>query len=116
MVKFWKKEDELTNSPQETMGFTKDFQTLTKIQNYLIKMYKLTSKEQVTEIKSLLSQNNVLIINAKELLDNHHITIEELRETMDQIKMHLAEFGGSIGRIGGQYLILTPNVHIRISN
>ena len=116
MVKLWKKDDELTNSPQETMGFSKDFSVLSKIQNYLIKMYKLTSREQIPEIKGLSSQNKILIINAKELLDNHSITIEELRETMDQIKIHIAEFGGSIGRIGSQYLILTPNVHVRISN
>ena len=119
MIKFWNRDDddELTDPAHETMGVEKDFLwTYSKIQNYLIKMYKLSSAKQIDEIKNLLIKNNILVINAKELLENQTISLQELREIMDQLKLFLTAFGGSIGRIGDQYLVLTPNVHIRISN
>ena len=107
----------MKSSPQETMGLGKDFlQHYPKVQNYLIKMYKLNSPSQVEDIKGKLLKNNVLIINAKELLEKKAITIEELKKTIDELKGFLHKYGGSVGRIGENYLILTPSRNIRISN
>ncbi|MHA1271923.1 MAG: cell division protein SepF [Promethearchaeota archaeon] len=116
MLKFWKKDEELINSPREAMGISRTIESFSGIQNYLIKMYKLTSTTQIREIKDLLLKNNVLIINAKEILEDNAITIEELKDMIDELREFIAKYGGSIGRIGDQYLILTPNVHIRISS
>ncbi|MGQ4873312.1 MAG: cell division protein SepF [Promethearchaeia archaeon] len=116
MLKFWKKDEDFINSPREAMGISRTIESFSSIQNYLIKMYKLTSIAQVREIKDLLLKNNVLIINAKEILEDNAITIEELKDMIDELREFIAKYGGSIGRIGDQYLILTPNVHIRISS
>ncbi len=120
MPKLWKKEsEELLGSPEETMGFSKDKNYLNVssiVQSFFIKKYKLNSIEQVEDVKKQLSGRKILIINAKEILDNRTISIEELKRAIDEIKTYLAETGGSIGRIGDQYLILTPNSHVKIAN
>jgi len=119
LTKFWKKEsDELLISPQ-TMGFSSDKNVLNGssiIQNFLIKKYDLKSVEQVEDVKKQLVGRRILIINAKQILDDKKITIEQLVKIIEEIKTHLAETGGSIGRIGDQYLILTPNSNVKIAN
>ncbi len=117
MNKFWKKESEdLLKSAYETLGITKDKNGFSVVQNYLIKQYELKAIEQVEDIKKQLRGRKILIINAKDLLEKQTLTIEELKHAVEQIKTCLSETGGSIGRIGDQFLILTPNSHIKISN
>jgi SepF-like predicted cell division protein (DUF552 family) len=117
MNKFWKKEgDELLQSAFDTLGISKDKNGFTISQNYQIKKYDLKALEQVEDVKKQLRGRKILIINAKELLENQTLTIEELKHAIDQIKASLSETGGSIGRIGDQFLIITPNSHIKIAN
>ncbi|MHA1293779.1 MAG: cell division protein SepF [Promethearchaeota archaeon] len=118
MKKFWRKiEENLLTSPQETMGFSKEKDYLQKknIRNFLIKKYNFYSINQVGDIKKQLLANKILIINAEELFEKD-IPIVELKKAIDEIKTYLNECGGSIGRIGHKYLILTPNSNIRIAN
>ena len=83
---------------------------------FLIKKYNFKSIEQINDIKKQLLGRRILIINTKELLTNSEIPIQELKHGIDKIKSFLKNCGGSIGRIGDQYLILTPSPHVKISN
>ena len=119
-LKFWKKveENELFGSPQDAMGFSKEtdyLQVSSLIQRFFIKKYNFQSIEQVEDIKKQLTGKKILIVNARELLQNHR-NIEELTQAIEDIKGFLKKSGGSIGRLGEHYLILTPSAHIKIAN
>ncbi len=114
MGKLWGKKDNnmLLGNPQDTMGFSKEYSSL--LHNFTIKKYDFSSLEQVKDIKKQLLGRRILIINAKEILENADIS--ELKRGIEEIKTFLREKGGSMGRLGENYLILTPNAHIKISN
>ncbi|MFX1363289.1 MAG: cell division protein SepF [Promethearchaeota archaeon] len=114
MGKLWgKKEDhELLGSPQETMGFSKEYSSL--LQNFIIRKYDFTNLHQIEDIKNQLLKRKILIINAKEILEN--IDVSELKKGIEEIKTFLRENGGSMGRLGDNYLIVTPNAHVKIAN
>jgi SepF-like predicted cell division protein (DUF552 family) len=114
MGKFWGKKDvnDLLGSPQETMGFSKEYSSL--LQNFIIKKYDFSSLAQVEDIKKQLLGRKILIINAKDVLEN--VDVSELKRGIEDIKSFLRENGGSMGRLGDQYLIITPNSHIKIAN
>ena len=118
-MKIWKKDfDDILGdgSPHETLGFTKEKNYQFELfQNFLIKKYNFKSIEQVNDIKKQLTGRSILIINARELLNNDTIPIQELKNSINEIKSFLNERGGSIGRIGDQYLILTPSSHIKMT-
>jgi len=119
-LKFWKKieENELFGSPQDAMGFSKEtdyLQVSSLIQRFFIKKYNFQSLEQVDDIKKQLTGKKILIVNARDLLENHK-NLEELTEAIEEIKGFLKKSGGSIGRLGEHYLILTPSAHIKIAN
>lgn len=119
-LKFRKRieENELFGSPQDAMGFSKEtdyLQVSSLIQRFFIKKYNLQSLEQIEDIKKQLTGKKILIVNAMELLQNHR-NIEELTEAIEEIKIFLKKSGGSIGRLGEHYLILTPSAHIKIAN
>jgi len=114
MGKFWgkKEDDELLGSPQETMGFSREYSSL--LQNFVIRQYELSSPNQIDDIKNQLMKQRILIINAKEILKN--IDVSELKGIIENLKSFLRENGGSLGRLGDTYLIMTPNTHIKIAN
>ena len=114
MVRFkGRKEDiELVGSPQEAMGFSKEYSTL--LQNFVIKKYDFSSPNQIEDIKKQLLGKRILIINATEILENSDIS--EVKRTIEELKSFLRENGGSIGRLGDHYLIVTPNSYVKISN
>ncbi|MFX1311402.1 MAG: cell division protein SepF [Promethearchaeota archaeon] len=114
MGKFWgKKEDvELLGSPQEIMGFSKEYSSL--LQNFVIKKYDFSNPSQIDDIKNQLMKQKILIINAKDILEN--IDVSELKGAIENLKSFLRDNGGSLGRLGNQYLIVTPNSHIKIAN
>jgi len=119
-LKFRKRieENDLFGSPQDAMGFSKEtdyLQVSSLIQRFFIKKYNLQSIEQVEDIKKQLTGKKILIVNASELLQNHR-NLEELTEAIEEIKGFLKKSGGSIGRLGEHYLILTPSAHIKIAN
>ena len=114
MGRLWgKKEDnELLGSPQETMGFSKEYSSL--LHNFIIRKYDFTNLNQVEDIKNQLLKRKILIINAKEILDN--VDVSELKRQLEDLKSFLRENGGSMGRLGDHYLIITPNAHVKIAN
>ena len=105
-------------SPQETMGFSKegDLLMLTSVQNYLIKKYTFNALDQVNDIKRQLLGRRILIINTKDLFKNENIPRNDLKRAIDEIRLFLAENGGSMGRLGESTLIITPNSQVKISN
>lgn len=114
MGKFWGKKDDndLLGSPQETMGFSKEYSSL--LQNFIIRKYDFTNLTQVEDIKKQLLGRKILIINAKEILEN--IDASGLKRGIEDLKSFLRDNGGSMGRLGDHYLIITPNAHVKISN
>ena len=114
MGKFWgkKEDDELLGSPQETMGFSREYSSL--LQNFVIRKYDFSNPKQIDDIKNQLMKQKILIINAKKILDN--IEVSELKGVIENLKSFLRENGGSLGRLGDNYLIVTPNAHIKIAN
>ena len=128
MGKLWgKKEDhELLGSPTETMGFSKEYSSL--LQNFIVRKYDFTNLNQVEDIKKQLLKRKILIINAKEILEKDYtvggiskttefnIDVSELKKGIEDLKSFLRENGGSMGRLGDHYLIMTPNAHVKIAN
>ena len=113
MGRFWKKiEADLLSSPEETMGFSREFSSLKE--SFTIKKYDFTSLEQVEEIKRELLGKRILILNATDVLKN--IDITQLKRGIEDLKSFLRENGGSMARLGDKYLILTPNSWVKISN
>jgi SepF-like predicted cell division protein (DUF552 family) len=113
LVKFWRKvDDELLNSAEETMGFSRDLSSLTN--SFVIKKYDFSAIEQIEDIKNELLSRKILIINAKEILQN--IDVTKLKRGIEDLKIFLRENGGSMARLGDQYLILTPNRLVKIVN
>ena len=114
MGKLWgKKEDhELLGSPTETMGFSKEYSSL--LQNFIVRKYDFTNLNQVEDIKKQLLKRKILIINAKEILEN--VDVSKLKRGIEDLKTFLRENGGSMGRLGDHYLIMTPNAHVKIAN
>ncbi|MHA1478978.1 MAG: cell division protein SepF [Promethearchaeota archaeon] len=113
MGRLWKRvEADLLSTPEETMGFSREFSSLK--QSFTIKKYDFSSLEQVEEIKKQLLGKRILILNAKDLLKN--IDITKLKRGIEDLKSFLRENGGSMARLGDDYLILTPNSYVKISN
>ena len=113
MGKFWKKvDDELLSSTEETMGFSRELSSLTN--SFIIKKYDFSALEQIEDIKKELLNRKILIINAKEILQK--IDVTKLKRGIEDIKIFLRENGGSMARLGEQYLILTPNRLVKIAN
>ncbi len=120
MLKIWKKETEdLFSSPQETMGFSRELgieQAQSINAMFLIKKFAFSSINQIDDIKRELGRKRILIINAKSLFEANNTQIETVKKCIEEIKTFLKENGGSIGRIGDDFLIITPNSQIKIAS
>ncbi len=111
MGRLWKKvEADLLSSPKETMGFSRE---LLK-ESFTIKKYDFSSLEQVEQIKKELLSKRILILNATDILKNVDIT--QLKRGIEDLKSFLRENGGSMARLNEEYLIMTPNSSVKISN
>lgn len=94
------------------MGFSREFSSLTH--SFVIKKYDFSAIEQIDDIKNELLNKRILIINAKEILQK--IDVTKLKRGIEDLKIFLRENGGSMARLGDQYLILTPNRLVKIAN
>ena len=109
----WKKvEADLLSSPEETMGFSRELTSLKE--SFTIKKYDFSSLEQVEQIKKELLSKRILILNAADILKNVDIT--QLKRGIEDLKSFLRENGGSMARLNEEYLIMTPNSSVKISN
>lgn len=113
LTRLWKKvEEDLLRSPEETMGFSNELTALK--QKFVIKKFDFSSLDQVEQIKKELMGRKILIINTQDLLKSVDVT--KLKRGIEDLKTFLRENGGSMARLGEQYLIMTPNSYIKISN
>jgi len=111
--RYWKKvEADLLNSPSETMGFSRELSALKE--SFTIKKYDFSSLEQIEQIKKELLSKKILILNASGVLKN--IDITQLKRGIEDLKSFLRENGGSMARLNEEYLIMTPNSSVKISN
>ena len=94
------------------MGFSRELTSLKEC--FTIKKYDFSSLEQVEEIKKELLSKRILILNASDVLKN--IDITQLKRGIEDLKSFLRENGGSMARLNDEYLIMTPNSSVKISN
>ena len=119
-LKWWKKDQyDFKSSVEETLGCLQQlgaYNAGSHHTRYMIKKYRFGSLDQLDDIKAELAGGSVLIMNASEVLGNQNVSALDFKRTIDQIRAFLKVNGGSIGRIGDNYLIMTPNGHIKISS
>jgi len=118
-LKLWKKgRYDFRTSVEETMGCLHRMGAIesSHLSQYLIKKYNLSSIDQVADVKKQLLRGNILIINVSTILGDQNVSIVDFKRSIDQIRAEINLTGGSIGRIGDTYLIITPNSHIKISH
>ena len=122
MLKFWKnsEDEEIFTSPKKIIGFSKESDDLVNPnedmpgQRYLITKFRFERLRQLQTIKNELLNKKILIIHANSILRNKNIPVKQLKEGIEDLKSFIRESGGSIGRIGEEYLIITPNSNIQI--
>ncbi|MHA1731510.1 MAG: cell division protein SepF [Promethearchaeota archaeon] len=81
----------------------------------VVKSLALKNLDQVPEVKRELKSGNMLILDAAALMENTEFSIIELKRAIEQVRAFVKELGGSMGRLGDQYLILTPSPNLRLS-
>lgn len=79
-----------------------------------IKMINFESLNDVEKIQRDLQDGNIMVVNTEKLLQTRSIL--ELKRAIDKLRGSCQGLGGSIGRIGDQFLIITPNPYIRIGD
>ncbi|MHA1675112.1 MAG: hypothetical protein ACTSYI_15960 [Promethearchaeota archaeon] len=79
-----------------------------------IKKIELRDEKDFKRINQNLAQNRILFIQTKLYFENHQEDLVTLRNTMNQLKQICLRNGGSMGRVGEDILVLTPNPQIRL--
>ena len=79
-----------------------------------IKRMDFRSLADIESIQRNLKNGNIMLLNTEHLLKSRSIL--ELKRAIDQLRGSCTELGGSIGRLGNNFLILTPSPFIRIGN
>lgn len=105
------------SSVEETMGVLQKlgaFKNTTTGFTY-IKTVSLRSISQVCDVQDELRRGNILILDTLEILSQGETAILEFKRALEQIKGTVRELGGSLGRLGEQYIIATPNPHLKIN-
>lgn len=80
-----------------------------------IKTLPFQSLNQVASAQDELRRGNILILDANEFLNQGEDKVLEFKRGLEQIRGTVKELGGSIGRLGEQYIIATPNPHLKIN-
>ena len=114
---FRKKDHVFASSVEETMGVLQKlgaFKNTTTGFTY-IKTMSLRSLSQVPNVQDELRRGNILILDTLEMLNQGEAVLLEFKRALEQIKGTVRELGGSIGRLGEQYIIATPNPHLKIN-
>ena len=81
-----------------------------------IKTFPFKSLNQVADIQDDLRRGNILILDTLEFLSQGETAILEFKRGLEQIRGTVRELGGSLGRLGEQYIIATPNPHLKINS
>lgn len=79
-----------------------------------IKKMELRDNHDIKKISQNLSLNRILFVQTKLYFEQHRDDIIVLRDTMNQLKKICTQNGGSMGRIGEDILVLTPNENVKL--
>ena len=120
---FRKSENDIENDVNDNKSETEyntlqSFTSLSKNPKYsvcFVKCAQFKSLEDIDGVKKDLALGNILILNAKELLESKMLSILEVKRAVEQIRAFTRELGGSMGRIDDNTMIITPNPYIRLN-
>ena len=72
------------------------------------------SQRQLADQKDLSQQGQILFLKTGKYFEQYQDEVIKLKTTMDFLKKICLNIGGSIGRIGPDLLVLTPNERIKL--
>jgi len=79
-----------------------------------ISQRQLTDQRDISQIESDLKNGQILFLKTGQFFEQYQDEVIKLKGAMDQLKKICLNFGGSIGRIGPDLLVLTPNEKIKL--
>lgn len=95
-------------------GINSDGTNRKSYDTYYVTRSKLKSLDDIEKIKMDLERGYILILDASDLLKSNTLSVLELKRAIDQIRGFCKDMGGSIGRIGEEFLVITPDSSIKI--
>jgi len=91
---------------------------VTSINNSQSRIYisqrQLTDQKDLPQIESELKNGQILFLRTNNFFEQYQDEVIKLKQMIDQLKKICLNFGGSIGRIGPDLLVLTPNEKIKL--
>ena len=79
-----------------------------------ISQRQLTDQKDISQIESDLRANKILFLKTSQYFEQYQDEVIKLKQMIDQLKKICLNIGGSIGRIGPDLLVLTPNEKIKL--
>lgn len=79
-----------------------------------ISQRQLTDQKDLLQIENDLRGGQILFLKTSKYFEQYQDEVIKLKTTMDFLKKTCANLGGSIGRIGPDLLVLTPNEKIKL--
>lgn len=80
----------------------------------LIKTRPLESLDDLPVIRQDLKAGNVLITNVQAIMGGSQYSLAQLKQAFRTLRSYVQDLGGSMGRLGDNLLILTPNPRLRV--
>ena len=79
-----------------------------------ISQRQLTDQKDLSQIETDLRANKILFLKTGQFFEQYQDEVIKLKQMIDQLKKICVNIGGSIGRIGPDLLVLTPNEKIKL--
>lgn len=79
-----------------------------------ISQRQLTDQRDLSQIENDLKNGQILFLKTGQFFEQYQDEVIKLKSAIDQLKKICISFGGSIGRIGSDLLVLTPNEKIKL--
>jgi SepF-like predicted cell division protein (DUF552 family) len=88
---------------------------MSKNNSYIyISQRDLSEEKELSQIETDLKGGKILLLNTEPFFELHQDNLVSLKNAMDQLKIMCSRVKGSIGRIGDNLLIITPNERIKL--
>jgi len=82
--------------------------------NIYILQRQLTDQKDLLQIEKDLRAGQILFVKTNHFFEQYQDEVTKLKNTVDFLKKTCENLGGSIGRIGPDLLVLTPNEKIKL--
>ena len=79
-----------------------------------ISQRQLTDQKDLPQIETELKNGQILFLKTSNFFEQYQDEVIKLKQMIDQLKEMCLNIGGSIGRIGSDLLVLTPNEKIKL--